>query len=1012
MAGEGKLVLKAKGLYTQQNNKSAVPDGALTEAKNVVIDKDDLIEPRRGFKLFGDTFANSTVQSKQLMTYDDRLIRHYETSSTQGSLESQDTPGGTSFTKLKELKMIEASSLTHDTVDTATFSGVSDHGLSTGDEVTIDGAAESEYNGTFTVTVTSTTDFTYTTVGVPATPDTGNAFLVEGTANDIIETEPGNKIKNEEVNGNLYFTTSEGVRRIDSFNSTVVKTGVPKALDFSVSLNSEPTGWFNDTNYVGYRIVWGISDNNNNLYLGAPSSVLTVNNTSGGAATTTLTTSIPANITTSHFYQVYRTSQASTTPPSQDYQLVYEANPTYEEIATGELSIDDIQLDIFRGATLYTNNTQEGESQANVQPPFAQDIALYNGIMFYANTKTRHKLAVDLVALDALTAGSSTLEFDNGTDSFTINIENTEDAANGDAELVTASTTAVNIEETARSIVRVINSFDSNTFVIATYISNPDQPPGKMLFEAVGLNEDAFTIQATNSITTTTVSSNEISAYNPELITAEPSINDEKPNRIYYSKLNEPEAVPALNFFRIGGGDNEIIRIAALRDSLFVFSTEGIFRIVGDTPQGLSVTAFDLTTTIKARESLANLDNQIYIFGDQGVTSVSDTGVSILSRQIEDQLLPLFDPDYTNFNSATFGLSYQSDRKYILWTVSEFEDTFATKAYVYNTITQAWTTWALTKTCGIVNSYDDKLYLGSSDVNSIEQERKNFNYKDHADREFSINITQVSNSVVSSGTGANPSILAYNHGLENGDRITFVDCDATPSLNDGSFIVTIIDNDNFTINATLTGAATTGRWRATNRNVPLKLQVASVADININDVVEQTLSSTVNSTTYDYILESEITDIDDSALTLTLNRNLFFEIGAATNFCGYEKTVTYVPVHANNPAMTKHFREAHVMFDDYRGSEINLTFSSDVSRSEVETTLNLNVFGEFGLFSFGDRPWGGDPFEDNMRTYLPRDKQRCRLLNVKYTSNIAREKWELEGIALYYRNISERTNRR
>lgn len=55
----------------------------------------------------------------------------------------------------------------------ATVTATHLHGLVTGDTVFIRGALQPEYNGEFTVTVTSTTTFTYVIAGTPATPATG-----------------------------------------------------------------------------------------------------------------------------------------------------------------------------------------------------------------------------------------------------------------------------------------------------------------------------------------------------------------------------------------------------------------------------------------------------------------------------------------------------------------------------------------------------------------------------------------------------------------------------------------------------------------------------------------------------------------------------------------------------------------------------------------------------------------------------------------------------------------------
>src|SRR6202012_1967859 len=90
--------------------------------------------------------------------------------------------------------------------------------------------------------------------------------------------------------------------------------------------------------------------------------------------------------------------------------------------------------------------------------------------------------------------------------------------------------------------------------------------------------------------------------------------------------------------------------------------------------------------------------------------------------------------------SSTFGVSYESDRSYYLWTVTNTSDTFATQLFHYNTFTQSWTQSDQSKRCGLVNYQDDRMYLGATDVNFIEQERKNFDRSDFADREILLEL--------------------------------------------------------------------------------------------------------------------------------------------------------------------------------------------------------------------------------------------------------------------------------
>jgi hypothetical protein len=221
---------------------------------------------------------------------------------------------------------------------------------------------------------------------------------------------------------------------------------------------------------------------------------------------------------------------------------------------------------------------------------------------------------------------------------------------------------------------------------------------------------------------------------------AEVSSNEEKANRVYYSKLNQPEAVPILNYFDVGASNKQILRIIPLRDSLFVFKEDGLYRISGEnSPFNLAL--FDSTMSLLAPDSVGITNNAIYCWASEGVSTVTESGASVISRPIDDQILRLGSSQFTNFKTATFGLGYDSDNAYYAFTVMQTGDTAATICYRYSTLTNSWTTFDKTNTCGIVGATDYVLYLGAGDTNFIEQERKSFTRLDYADREVSKTLT-------------------------------------------------------------------------------------------------------------------------------------------------------------------------------------------------------------------------------------------------------------------------------
>jgi hypothetical protein len=69
-------LLKALGLNFSPNQLEVAP-GSLVEASNVIIRRDNVIESRRGYSLYGTAMGTGTDRCKQLTTYKSKLIRHF-----------------------------------------------------------------------------------------------------------------------------------------------------------------------------------------------------------------------------------------------------------------------------------------------------------------------------------------------------------------------------------------------------------------------------------------------------------------------------------------------------------------------------------------------------------------------------------------------------------------------------------------------------------------------------------------------------------------------------------------------------------------------------------------------------------------------------------------------------------------------------------------------------------------------------------------------------------------------
>lgn len=558
---------------------------------------------------------------------------------------------------------------------------------------------------------------------------TGTFLDYSGT---FVKPTGANSIRSVEANRNFYFTSSTGIKKLDTLAGTITQAGMYQGLDGTAVTDGVP-GWMPDNTQVAYRVVWGIRDANNNLILGAPSQRIICVNTSGGPENVDITFTIPDGITTSHFFQIYRSAASSgaTVVPNDELALVYEASPTAGEITAKEVLVNDITPENLRGAALYTNASQQGLDQSNYTPPIAQDMTVFKNHTFYANTISKQNRTITLVSV----GGTGLVVNDTITIGGVVYTgKATETPASGEFLVETGLTPAENIEATAQSLVRVINKYASNTQYYAIYTSGFNDLPGRIQIIERNIGGTAYAFISSRG-----------NAWNPVLPASGTSIlstNDQFKNGIYISKNLQPEAVPTVNVLFAGSADKNILRILALRDSIFILKEDGIFRITGEDITSFRVSLFDNTVRVLASDTAVTFSNQVFCWASQGIVALSDNGVAVMSRQIEEELLVLSSSLYTSFPSASFGVSYESDNHYIVFCPSETTDTVPTQAFVYNSITNEWTgPWLMTRTCGIVSPVDDKLYLGDPTVDYVYQERKDFTDNDYADDQFAINVT-------------------------------------------------------------------------------------------------------------------------------------------------------------------------------------------------------------------------------------------------------------------------------
>jgi hypothetical protein len=661
-----------------------------------------------------------------------------------------------------------------------------------------------------------------------------------------------------------------------------------------------------------------------------------------------------------------------------------------------------------------------------------------------------------------------------------------EDAASNEVLLSSEASIGLSIDETARSLITVINQ-DSSSPVNAFYLSGANDLPGIILLESRSLEDDPFFIATSDSAivaqfnpelpTTETITA--ISAANPSEITSAghlltsgekifiyntdstPAIqgeyevtvtgantftipvdvtvagttgiwyktsafsdNEEKGNRLYYSKISQPEAVPIVNFLDIGPKDKSILRILALRDNLFVLKEDGVYIVTGTTAPNFGSRLLDGSTELTAPDSAVVLNNKIYALTTQGVVTITEGGVSIISRSIENKILEVANSRFS-FELPSFGIAYESDRAYILYMPTVTSDTVATQAYRYNTFTRTWTRWTNSATCGLVNPGNDILYIGPGDRNYLDQERKSGDRTDFADRDFTLTIG-------TNGVEDTVLDLSTTSDLEKGDVLVQTQyltislynrlvrrLDLDTGLDDSDYSTLLasagdnIKNRMDTLNAKLLADDSSGT--VTSRTFSTDF---ATMQTEFNALMGELNNVACDTSFKDYALssgtvpyESIVVSKDDLTNQATLIVALPFLEGPIQAYKSIATEIQYAPQHFGASDVLKQVREGTVIFDQNNFYSGTVSYASDRSANFEAIDFTTSGVGFWGANDWGEGTWGGEGNEIPVRTLIPRDKQRCRHLKVKFEHNNAREVFRVLGISLEPRPISKRAYR-
>lgn len=704
-------VTKLRGVHTHQNRLSEVPEGSLARAQNVIIDRESIVEPRRGLPFYGSAIVAPGSACRRLIPFEGKLIAHV------GSTLYQDNGSGTwsAFTgtfaePASGFRIRDAKSNKNLFITTST--GLKK--LSTLSGTWLDAGVPPPLSGTGTTTGSS-------------------GFMTDNTAVGYRAV--------------LYYTDANDNEIVSAPSSRVLvqnNTGGDRDVSLTFYL---PTGLTTDFYYRIYRSA------NTADSLSNPSEEL--QQVDEGRLTSA---QISAGSFTITEQRGIRFARLYTNPSEEGLQNANAQPPKAKDLCE------------FKGYMLYANligkhrfflslvgvgggALTQGLTDATVGTTDGSPIL--TGISSTTNFQTGMKVkgasgipsTARILSIDGANQVTMTV---NATATATVSVvfqhvisiagreyfgTSATDASANEFLVTDTGESSSNIRRTALELIQVVNR-DTSASVYGFYDSEFDDIPGLLHFEERALGGAAFEI-ATSTPT----------AFFPLLPKtadgSQPSKSDERPNFIISSKLQQSEAVP------LGGGiwsgKTAIQRIVPLRDAVIVLSdVVGVF--TGDGPENFTYDELDSTVKLVGPETAVVLNDAVYCNSTQGVVRITTQGVQLASRAIERDLIKA--SNITGFADEAFAVSYESDRAYLLWVPTSSSDDVPTFFWRHNAFTQEWTHGNVEASTGLVNPADDKLYVVDFDTLKARKERKSFDRTDYADEEFAITIASSTGTTV------------------------------------------------------------------------------------------------------------------------------------------------------------------------------------------------------------------------------------------------------------------------
>lgn len=186
---------------------------------------------------------------------------------------------------------------------------------------------------------------------------------------------------------------------------------------------------------------------------------------------------------------------------------------------------------------------------------------------------------------------------------------------------------------------------------------------------------------------------------------------------------------------------------------------------------------------------------------------------------------------------------------------------------------------------------------------------------------------------------------------------------------------------------------------------PLTVTAHTAFSITVTDVSKVTIGSTVTQG----VNSAEVTGIAGLVVALGIDAGTWVN-GAATVFTPIDTNLKTIQLDCGDAGAQKHYTEASFIFSEANFDSMDAFFSSDLAGGEQKQTLHPSQGGGWGLFAWGEAPWGGGEGagQTRIRTLIPSNSARANWIYVRLHLRQCFTSFGLSGLSLVYNQQSTR----